>query len=83
MGLDSYIFKTTRQNAHKKIDEILAAKQKRMEKAYHINGFEFLIGEDVIAGFLHKSCGIKGLYIYKFFRMFLYGAVSVIPAFAL
>ena len=26
MGLDSYIFKTTRQNAHKKIDEILAVK---------------------------------------------------------
>ena len=47
MGLDSYIFKTTRQNAHKKIDEILAAKQKGMEKAYHINGFEFLIGEDI------------------------------------
>lgn len=44
---------------------------------------EFLTDENVIAGFLHKSCSIKGLYIYKFLRMFLYGAVSVLPAFAL
>ena len=50
MGLDSYIFKTTRQNAHKKIDEILAAKHKGMKKAFHfdgIDGFDFLIGEDM------------------------------------
>lgn len=50
MGLDSYIFKTTRQNADKKIDEILAVKQKGMEKAFHIDGidgFDFLIDEDM------------------------------------
>lgn len=50
MGLDSYIFKTTKQDAFMKIKEIIDAKDKGMENSFHIDGIGdvcFLLGENI------------------------------------
>lgn len=49
MGLDSYIFKTTKQNTFNKIKEIMDTKDKGMKNAFHIDGIDdvcFLLGEN-------------------------------------
>ena len=45
MGLDSYIFKTTKKEAKEKMKRILNTKKKAMENAITKDGFTFLIGD--------------------------------------
>lgn len=47
MGLDSYIFKTTQQEAPKTMEKILNTKLKGMENAIEFNGFFILINDDI------------------------------------
>lgn len=44
---------------------------------------QYLADNSFVAGALMKGFGYKGLYMLKFLRMFVYGAVSVIPAFGI